>query len=86
MDGLTLVSTGFFLTNKVLLNTGVNKMKIIINYTDKEGVQTVIEFDNLKDAYSFTFDNICSSVEVVGDGVYSAEQFQTAHSNNEFNS
>lgn len=59
-------------------------MKTVIDYTDNEGIKTQIEFDKLEDAYSFTFDFECSKVEVLGDGVYSAEQFQTAYSNDEF--
>lgn len=44
----------------------------------------VNEFDNLEDAYSFTFNNECDCVEVVGEGTYTIDEFQTAYSNNEF--
>jgi len=42
------------------------------------------EFDNLEDAYSFTLANECTSIEVIGQGIYTIEEFQTAYSNNEF--
>ena len=66
-----------------------NKMKAIINYTDIKGVNTSIEFDNLEDVYSFSFFNgndaeKIISVEVIGEGVYTNEEFQTAYSNDEF--
>jgi len=59
-------------------------MRTIINYTDNAGIKTSIEFNNLEDAYSFTFDFDVHSVEVVGSGVYTKDEFQTAFSNNEF--
>jgi hypothetical protein len=55
-------------------------MKAII-YSNQVAVN---EFDNLEEAYSFTFGNKCDSVEVIGEGVYTIEEFQTAYSNNEF--
>lgn len=55
-------------------------MKTKINYTNEEGVKSAIEFDDLESAYSFTFDFECSSVEVFGDGLYSADQFQKIYS------
>jgi len=45
---------------------------------------SVNEFDNLEDAYSFTFDNECDLVDVLGDGTYTIEEFQKAYSDNEF--
>jgi hypothetical protein len=63
---------------------GIYKVKIIINYKDNDGIKTKIEFDDLNYAYSFTFDFDCTSVEVLGHGVYTVEQFQDAFSNDEF--
>ena len=57
-------------------------MKILINYTDSENIQTQIEFDNLDDAYSFTFDFECSQIEILGEGVYTVDDFQKYISNN----
>lgn len=59
-------------------------MKTLINYTDNEGIKTAIEFDQLEDAYSFTFDFDCTSIEVFGKGVYTVAEFQFAYSNDEF--
>jgi len=58
-------------------------MTTLINYTEK-GEKSVIEFDNLEDAYNFTFNNDCTSIEVVGEGVYTIGEFQTAFSNDQF--
>ena len=59
-------------------------MKTIINYTDEQGVTTSIQFDNLEDAYSFTFDFNIQSIEVVGFGVYTKDEFQNAFTKDEF--
>ena len=52
-------------------------MKAII-YSNQVAVN---EFDNLQEAYSFTFDNGCDLVEVIDEGIYTIEEFQTAYSN-----
>lgn len=64
-------------------------MKALINYTDNNNVNASIEFDNLNDAYSFTFCQLNDatqiiSVEVYGEGVYTKDEFQSAFSNEEF--
>jgi len=55
-------------------------MKAII-YLNQNSIN---EFDNLEDAYSFTLYNECDEVKVINEGKYTVEQFQLAFSNDEF--